>query len=109
MISHRPSELDATVLSQCSTTFAMRLANEPDKRIIADAVGASALGIATLLPSMMDREAVAFGEALAMPMRMRFSNSALHTKQLSLAPLEAAAIDLGGLCRKLRDGSRDCH
>ena len=36
VITQRPSELDAAVLSQCSTTFAMRIANETDKKIIAD-------------------------------------------------------------------------
>ena len=31
VVTQRPSELDPTVLSQCSTMFAMRLANERDK------------------------------------------------------------------------------
>ena len=34
VVSQRPSELDSTVLSQCSTLFAMRLANELDNGII---------------------------------------------------------------------------
>ena len=42
IVTQRPSELDPTVLSQCSTLFAMRLANELDKGIIRAAAGVSA-------------------------------------------------------------------
>lgn len=104
VISPRPSELDATVLSQCSTMFAMRLANDTDKKIIADAVGAA---MATVLPSMTDREAIAFGEALAMPMRVKFSDAALRSMPRGPDASEAAHIDLDWLCRRLRDGDED--
>ncbi len=107
VISPRPSELDATVLSQCSTTFAMRLANENDKKIVADAVGSSALSMIALLPSIADREAIAFGEALAMPMRMKFSDAALQSKERRPDVSDAAQIDLDWLSRRLRDGARD--
>ena len=107
VISPRPSELDPTVLSQCSTTFAMRLANENDKKIVADAVGSSALSMIALLPSIADREAVAFGEALAMPMRMKFSDLALQSKERRPDGPDAAQIDLDWLSRRLRDGARD--
>ncbi len=107
VVSPRPSDLDAAVLSQCSTTFAMRLANENDKKIIADAVGASALGLVALLPSIADREAVAFGEALAMPMRLKFSDVELGRNAPRPHPVEAAPIDLGRLSRLLRDGGRE--
>ena len=107
VISQRPSELDPTVLSQCSTTFAMRLPNDNDKKIIADAVGVSALSMVALLPSIADREAIAFGEAMAMPMRMKFSDAALQSKGKPVKATEAAPIDLGRLSRQLRDGARD--
>ncbi len=107
VISPRPSELDPTVLSQCSTTFALRLANEIDKKIIADAVGASALSMVALLPSIADREAIAFGDAMAMPMRMKFSDVALQSKERCLCASDSAAIDLNRLARQLRDGARE--
>ena len=108
VITQRPSELDPTVLSQCSTTFAMRLPNDNDKKIIADAVGASALSMIALLPSIADREAIAFGEAMAMPMRMKFSDVALLSKERRPgASSDAAAIDLSRLSRQLRDGARE--
>ena len=74
VVTQRPSELDPTVLSQCSTMFAMRLANERDKGIISAAVGVSSEGTISFLSSIADREAIAFGEAIATPMRMKFGD-----------------------------------
>jgi DNA helicase HerA-like ATPase len=74
IVSQRPSELDSTVLSQCSTMFAMRLANELDKAIVRSAVGVSSASTIAFLASIADREAIAFGEAIATPMRMKFAD-----------------------------------
>jgi hypothetical protein len=73
VVSQRPSELDATVLSQCSTIFAMRLPNEGDKAIIKAALGESSATMLGFLSSIADREAIAFGEAIPTPMRIKFS------------------------------------
>jgi DNA helicase HerA-like ATPase len=104
VISPRPAELDPTVLSQCSTTFAMRLVNEDDRRIVHGAVGATALSM--LLPSITDREAIAFGEALPMPMRMKFFDLALQPKAKAEDIADLMYIDLHWLCSQLR-GQRD--
>ncbi len=74
VVTQRPADLDPTVLSQCSTMFAMRLANDRDKAIINSAVGASSEGVISFLSSIADREAIAFGEAIATPMRMKFGD-----------------------------------
>ncbi len=74
IVTQRPSELDSTVLSQCSTMFAMRLSSERDKDIMASAAGASSQGTLNFLSSLADREAIAFGEAIPTPMRMKFSD-----------------------------------
>ena len=84
VVTQRPSELDATVLSQCSTMFAMRLANENDKAIVRGAVGASSAGAINFLSSIADREAIAFGEAIPTPMRMKFADY----RQASATPAE---------------------
>jgi DNA helicase HerA-like ATPase len=55
IVTQRPSELDPTVLSQCSTLFAMRLANELDKGIIRAAAGVSAASTIAFLSSIADR------------------------------------------------------
>ena len=78
IVTQRPAELDPTVLSQCSTMFAMRLANEHDKAIIRSAVGVSSASTIAFLSSIADREAIAFGEAIATPMRMKFADSRME-------------------------------
>jgi uncharacterized protein len=72
VISQRPSELDPTILSQCNTVFAMRLGNERDKEIIRQSVSGAAQSTISFLSSIANREAIAFGEALATPMRLMF-------------------------------------
>ncbi|WP_296069151.1 ATP-binding protein [uncultured Agrobacterium sp.] len=72
VISQRPSELDQTILSQCSTVFAMRLSNEIDQKIILSAVPNASTSTTSFLSSIGNGEAIAFGEAVSVPMRMRF-------------------------------------
>ena len=72
VVTQRPGELDSTILSQCSTVFAMRLTNELDQEIIRSAISDSSAGILAFLSSIGNREAIAFGEGVATPMRMRF-------------------------------------
>ncbi len=90
IVTQRPAELDATVLSQCSTMFAMRLANEHDKAIIRSAVGVSSASTIAFLSSIADREAIAFGEAIATPMRMKFGDYRLEEAR---AAASAAAAE----------------
>jgi uncharacterized protein len=105
VVSQRPSELDSTVLSQCSTPFAMRLANELDKGIIRAAAGASASSTVAFLSSIADREAIAFGEAIATPMRMKFADISARPDDGRLASpgeRDAEPIDLRRLAAQLR-------
>jgi len=74
VISQRPAEIDPTLLSQCSTIFAMRLPNETDKDIIKECLPAYSASLSDMLSSIVDREAIAFGEAIPTPMRMTFMN-----------------------------------
>ncbi len=73
IITQRPGELDQTILSQCSTLFAMRLANDRDQEIIRSAIPNSSISTTSFLSSIGNGEAIAFGEAITVPMRMRFS------------------------------------
>ncbi|NEI71181.1 DUF87 domain-containing protein [Rhizobium lusitanum] len=73
IITQRPGELDQTILSQCSTLFAMRLANDHDQEIIRSAIPNSSISTTSFLSSIGNGEAIAFGEAIAVPMRMRFA------------------------------------
>ncbi|CCF19823.1 conserved protein of unknown function [Pseudorhizobium banfieldiae] len=73
VITQRPGELDQTILSQCSTLFAMRLSNDRDQEIIRSAIPNSSISTLSFLSSLGNGEAIAFGEAIAVPMRLQFS------------------------------------
>jgi DNA helicase HerA-like ATPase len=76
VVTQRPGELDPTVLSQCSTIFAMRLANEADQEIIRSAIADSSASTLSFLSSMGQREAIGFGEGVATTMRLKFEYQA---------------------------------
>lgn len=73
IITQRPGELDPTILSQCSTVFAMRLANDQDQEIIRSAIPNSSSSTTSFISSIGNGEAIAFGEAVTVPMRMKFT------------------------------------
>lgn len=72
VVTQRPGELDPTILSQCSTVFTMRLANEVDQAIIRSAISDSSASTLSFLSSMGQREAIVFGEGVGTTMRMKF-------------------------------------
>lgn len=70
--SQRPTELDPTILSQCNTIFAMRLANQADQDALRAAVPDASTSLMSCLPSLGLGEAIAVGEGVPMPTRIRF-------------------------------------
>ncbi len=72
LITQRPSELDPTILSQCSTAIAMRLSTERDQAVVRANTHEGALDLLDFLPLLGDREAVVLGQGVVMPMRIRF-------------------------------------
>jgi len=72
IVTQRPAELDPTILSQCSTVFAMRLSNASDQQIMRSAIPDNAAGALEFISALNNREAIAFGEAVATAMRMVF-------------------------------------
>lgn len=98
VVTQRPSELDPTILSQCSTVFAMRLANDRDQEIIRAAIPDSSAGVLTFLSAISNREAIAFGEGIATPMRIRFEEQQRTQVPLSIfGGNENASLSTGGL------------
>jgi DNA helicase HerA-like ATPase len=73
LITQRPGELDPTIISQCNTLFAMRLANERDQALLRSAVTDAVANLLAFVPSLGTREVVAFGEGLPLPTRFRFT------------------------------------
>lgn len=69
IVSQRPSEIDPTILSQCGTIFAMRLANDIDRGQIAGAASDNLKGLFDMLPILRTGEAIIVGEAVSLPIR----------------------------------------
>jgi uncharacterized protein len=72
LITQRPHQLDPTLISQCSTVFAMRLGHEEDQKIIRAAVSDSASRLLAFLPSLGTREALVIGAGVPTVTRLRF-------------------------------------
>ncbi len=69
IVSQRPSEIDSTILSQCGTIFAMRLANASDRSHVTGTVSDNLEGLFNMLPSLRTGEAIIVGEAVHLPLR----------------------------------------
>jgi uncharacterized protein len=69
IVSQRPSEIDSTILSQCGTIFAMRLANATDRSHVKSAVTENLEGLFSMLPILRTGEAIIVGEAVHLPVR----------------------------------------
>ncbi len=74
LVSQRPSELDPTILSQCSTAIALRLSNERDRQVMRSSVHEGVQDLLEFLPLLGDREAIILGQGVSMPMRITFDD-----------------------------------
>ncbi len=74
LVTQRPSELDPTILSQCSTAIALRLSNEKDQQVIRGSTYEGMVDLIDFLPLLGDREAIVLGQGTSMPMRIRFDD-----------------------------------
>lgn len=72
IVTQRPAEIDPTILSQCNTVFALRMSNDRDQAIVASAVADTGAGLLEFLPSLGQREAIAFGDGMSLPARIKF-------------------------------------
>jgi DNA helicase HerA-like ATPase len=72
IVTQRPAEIDATILSQCNTVFALRMSNDRDQEIVRAAVSDTGSGMLEFLPSLGQREAIAFGDGVSLPVRIKF-------------------------------------
>ena len=74
LVTQRPGEIDPTIISQCNTLFAMRLANERDQAMLRSAVTDAVANLLAFVPSLGTREVVAVGEGLPLPARITFKS-----------------------------------
>ena len=96
LVTQRPAELDATIISQCNTLFAMRLANERDQMLLRSAVSDAAANLLSFVPSLGTREVLAFGEGVALPTRLRFKEVPAHQLPRSEAAIATTPSALSG-------------
>ncbi|MDR0274034.1 MAG: DUF87 domain-containing protein [Burkholderiaceae bacterium] len=69
IISQRPAEIDPTILSQCGTIFAVRLANATDRSHVTSTASDNLEGLFNMLPTLRTGEAIIVGEAVHLPLR----------------------------------------
>jgi DNA helicase HerA-like ATPase len=78
LVTQRPAELDPTIISQCSTLFAMRMSNDRDQGLLRSAVSDSAANLFAFVPALGTREALAFGVGVPLPTRLTFPELPPH-------------------------------
>jgi hypothetical protein len=72
LVTQRPSELDPTIISQCSTAIALRLATDRDQEVMRATTHDAAFDLLDYLPLLGEREAIILGQGVPMPMRILF-------------------------------------
>ena len=72
VVTQRPAEIDPTILSQCNTIFALRMSNDRDQQIVLSALSDTGSGMIEFLSALGQREAIAFGDGVTLPVRIRF-------------------------------------
>ncbi len=78
IVTQRPSEIDPTILSQCNTVFALRMSNDRDQEIVKSAISDTGSGLLEFLSALGQREAIAFGDGVTLPVRIRFDDLPKH-------------------------------
>jgi hypothetical protein len=93
IVSQRPSEINSTILSQCGTFFALRLANSMDRNHISSAVSDNLEGLTSMLPILKTGEAIILGEAVKLPMRTIIKAPSKERRPDSQDPIVFDEID----------------
>jgi len=70
LVSQRPSDVEATVLSQCNSWFVMRITNDADRDHVRGILPDSLAGLTKLLSGLRRREAIFVGQAVSLPSRI---------------------------------------
>lgn len=70
LVSQRPSEVEATVLSQCNSWIVLRITNETDREHVKGVLPDSMTGLTRMLSGLRRQEAIFVGQAAMMPSRI---------------------------------------
>jgi DNA helicase HerA-like ATPase len=96
LVTQRPAELDPTIISQCSTLFAMRMSNDRDQALLRSAVSDHAANLFAFVPTLGTREAVAFGVGVPLPTRLTFAELPQHLLPRSDSFAKDSNVKAGG-------------
>lgn len=70
LVSQRPSEVEATVLSQCNSWIVLRITNESDREHVKSILPDTMSSLTKMLSSLRRQEAIFVGEAATLPSRI---------------------------------------
>ena len=70
LVSQRPSEVEATVLSQCNSWIVLRTSNESDRNHVRGVLPDSLEGLTKMLSGLRRQEAIFVGQAATLPSRI---------------------------------------
>jgi len=70
LVSQRPSEVEATVLSQCNTWIILRITNGADREHVRSILPDSLVGLTKVLSGLRRQEAIFTGQAAMLPSRI---------------------------------------
>lgn len=87
LVTQRPSEIDAAILSQCGTMLAMRQNNATDRAHVMAALEDNLEGFFGMLSSLRVGEAIVVGEAASLPMRIAIDAPPPEARPASKDPL----------------------
>ena len=71
VISQRPREVSATILSQCNTFLCLRITNPDDQSYVKRLLPDSIAGIASMFSSLKRGECILLGDSVIMPTRIK--------------------------------------
>ena len=71
VISQRPREVSATILSQCNSFLCLRISNPDDQSYVKNLLPDSIKGVASMFSSLRRGECILMGDSVMMPTRIK--------------------------------------
>jgi hypothetical protein len=82
LVSQRPSEVEATVLSQCNSWIVLRITNDSDRTHVQGILPDGLAGLTKVLSGLRRREAIFVGQAAMLPSRIMIRDLIKDGKEL---------------------------
>ncbi len=74
VISQRPREVSATILSQCNSFFCLRISNPDDQSYVRNLLPDSVRGITSMFATLRRGECILLGDSVMMPTRIKIDS-----------------------------------